>query len=240
VTGEVVSLPAPGYAAKRGRDGPAGERATDAGALKSRPGGTETSCNTNQEVTMVVTRTVVNTLTSAMRPVQRVLGGSVVAAVATACLVSGSTSGTTAGAAHDTEVSTSVRTTLVSGSTLSAPDFEKKVQRLVNVRRERHDRRPLTLAPCTDKVANRWSTHLAATETLVHQSMRKVLRTCDAAYAGETIGSGDLTPTLLVTMWMQSPTHRKILLSASPRRIGVGARQSAGGEWFVTANFMRF
>ena len=41
-------------------------------------------------------------------------------------------------------------------------------------------------------------------------------------------------------MWMHSPPHRAVLMSKSPRRIGIGATPNARGEWVVAANFMRF
>ena len=41
-------------------------------------------------------------------------------------------------------------------------------------------------------------------------------------------------------MWMESPGHRRILLSRDARRIGIGANHSTSGGWVVAANFVRF
>ena len=68
----------------------------------------------------------------------------------------------------------------------------------------------------------------------------RLLNKCDAYYAGETLGRGAITPQTLVSMWMHSPPHRAVLMSRSPRRIGIGATPNARGEWVVAANFMRF
>jgi uncharacterized protein YkwD len=116
--------------------------------------------------------------------------------------------------------------------------YEQGVQHWVNQVRKQHHLRPLSIAGCTDSVAERWSSHLAATNGFYHQSMTRLLSKCHARYAGETLGRGAITPRHLVTMWMHSPPHRAVLMSKSPTRIGIGATPSAG-QWVVAANFMR-
>jgi len=122
----------------------------------------------------------------------------------------------------------------------SANVYEQQVQYYVNVQRRAHHLAPLSMATCTDAVAERWSAYLAAHDAFFHQSMTRLLNTCDAYYAGETLGRGAITPQTLVSMWMHSPPHRAVLMSRSPRRIGIGATPNARGEWVVAANFMRF
>jgi uncharacterized protein YkwD len=121
---------------------------------------------------------------------------------------------------------------------LSTDTYEARVLARVNAARAHHGRRALTLAPCAVRVANRWSAHLASTGAFVHQSMQKLLRRCDAHYVGETLGRGAMTPKTLVSLWMHSAPHRHVLLSRSPRRIGIGATPDADGQWLVAANFM--
>ena len=117
--------------------------------------------------------------------------------------------------------------------------YEQGVQYWVNRVRKAHGLRPLSLATCTDSVAESWSTHLAVTNSFYHQSMTKLLTKCRARYAVETLGKGAITPRTLVTMWMHSAPHRAVLMSGSPTRIGIGATPSPSGEWVVAANFMR-
>jgi uncharacterized protein YkwD len=125
--------------------------------------------------------------------------------------------------------------------TATAPDtYEKRVQRLVNVRRANHDLSRLRVAACADNVAEDWSYFLAMNGEFFHQSMSDVLDRCDATYAGETLGRGAMAPRKLVRMWMQSPGHRAVLLSSKARRIGVGATPDSDGRWVVAANFIRF
>ena len=65
------------------------------------------------------------------------------------------------------------------------------------------------------------------------------MRTCGARYVGETLGRGAISPRALVGLWMHSTPHRRVLLSRSPRHIGVGATPDRHGAWVVTANLMR-
>jgi uncharacterized protein YkwD len=122
----------------------------------------------------------------------------------------------------------------------SASYYEHGVQYWVNHVRRAHHLKPLRLATCTDAVAERWSAYLASTNGFYHQSMTKLLYQCNAYYAGETLGRGSIKPRTLVNMWMHSAPHRKVLMSHSPTRIGIGATPNARGEWVVAANFMKF
>jgi uncharacterized protein YkwD len=123
----------------------------------------------------------------------------------------------------------------------TAPDvYERRVQRLVNRRRDAHGLRRLRMASCPDTVAEGWSQFLASNNEFFHQSMTDVLNRCNARYAGETLGRGAMSPRKLVRMWMQSPGHRAVLLSSKSRRIGVGATPDTFGRWVVAANFVRF
>ena len=80
----------------------------------------------------------------------------------------------------------SVRTQTATHSAMAPDGYERRVQHWVNVKRNNRDLRALRIARCTDRSAERWSGHLARTDTFYHQSMRKLLRRCDARYAGET------------------------------------------------------
>lgn len=123
---------------------------------------------------------------------------------------------------------------------LSQAVYERRVKRHVNRKRRNHGLGRLRFARCTDGTAERWARHLAANDAFYHQSMYDILAKCDAVYAGETLGRGGMGPRKLVRMWMNSPPHRKVLLSNRSKRIGIGASTNADGAWVVAANFMRF
>jgi uncharacterized protein YkwD len=179
-----------------------------------------------------------------LRPAQRILTAVLVTAVAAACLVS-APSATSIAPARGADVSAVTRAPVALVAQAAFPAFsrryyERRVLNLVNRTRERHHLGKVSPASCTDKVANRWSAHLATTNAFKHQSMTSLLRRCHARYVGEVLGRGTIKPATLVDMWMHSPPHRHVLLSKKPRRIGVGATPNSRGEWVVTANFMRF
>ncbi len=123
---------------------------------------------------------------------------------------------------------------------VSTGSYEGQVGAAVNAVRRQHGLRALTWQSCTDRMAEGWSAKLASTGAFYHRSMSTVLRSCRARYAGETLGRGKISPQTLVSMWMNSPTHRSVLMSSKPTRLGVGATPNSKGEWVVAANFTRF
>jgi uncharacterized protein YkwD len=172
-----------------------------------------------------------------LRPLRRVLAAAAVGVVALAGVTAGSAATTTsAGDAHHafTLAAVSARPAYATST------YESQVQYYVNVERKRHGLAPLSWASCTDGAAERWSSYLAAHDAFYHQSMTALLKRCNARYAGETLAKGNITPRTLVTLWMNSPIHRHVMLSSSPRRIGIGAVPDSHGEWVVAANYMRF
>jgi len=123
---------------------------------------------------------------------------------------------------------------------MSTDVYEKRVRYWINQKRAARGLEPLRQESCTDGVAERWGNYLARTSEFFHQSMGDVLDACGATYAGETLAKGPVGPRQLVRLWMHSPGHRAILLSKSPRRIGIGAYPDASGAWVVAADFTRF
>lgn len=130
-------------------------------------------------------------------------------------------------------------TSTANAASLSANTYEYRVQQLVNERRAARGLPRLSLASCPESTAERWARYLAANNAFYHQSMTRVLNTCNATYAAENLGRGTMTPRRLVQMWMESPTHRAVMLSSKPRRIGIGAAIDGRGRWVIAANFIR-
>lgn len=61
---------------------------------------------------------------------------------------------------------------------------------------------------------------------------------------GETLaaapaGTGFATPKVIVSLWMDSPGHREVLLTARFRDAGVGIRTAADGTRYFTVDFGR-
>jgi uncharacterized protein YkwD len=177
-------------------------------------------------------------LNRVLRPARKIFVTAVVTGVTVAGVAA--TAPTTATAAAPSTATGSLVGVRAASPAYSTGVYEQQVQYYVNVQRKRHGLRALTLASCTDAVAEKWATYLATNDAFYHQSMTALLKRCNARYAGETLGRGTIAPKTLVSMWMNSTAHRRVLMSRTPRRIGVGATPNARGEWVITANFMRF
>ncbi len=156
------------------------------------------------------------------------------------CLVAAGAAVGTAGTASAAPAPPSAVSQATSRPAMAPGNYEKRVQHWVNVQRRRHDLGRLRFARCTDRTAERWSSHLARNNLFYHQSMQRLLTRCNARYAGETLGRGAIAPRRLVRMWMHSDGHRHVLMSSKARRIGIGAEPDAHGRWVIAANFMRF
>ena len=169
-----------------------------------------------------------------LRPARQILTATLVTLVTAAGVTAAAPSTATAAVPAASAVATSSVYPAYSDAY-----YEQGVQYWVNRVRKQHGLRPLSVATCTDGVAESWSSYLATTNSFYHQSMTKLLTKCHARYAGETLGKGAITPRTLVTMWMHSAPPPAGLMSGGPPRSGIGATPSSSGEWVVAANFMR-
>jgi uncharacterized protein YkwD len=115
--------------------------------------------------------------------------------------------------------------------------YVNRIVVLVNARRAAAGLRPLTVSPCATRFAAPWTTRMARTNTLVHQSLAPMLR-CPARRVGENIAYGNVTADQMMTMWMNSPGHRANILNPGFTRIGVGAVRTASGRWWATQDFV--
>ena len=123
---------------------------------------------------------------------------------------------------------------------IAPSSYETQLHSLINRERAKRGLRKLQIEGCTDGFATRWTQHLVDTSSFYHQPIRPILDQCHARYASEMIGWGTSAPRTMVTAWMKSSGHRRLLLSSKPRRIGVGAILNSQGQWIVTVNFTRF
>ncbi len=181
-----------------------------------------------------------------LRPAQRILSVAVIAAFTCVCLMSASgpsTLHTSTWSSHPTTLALTApyqRMAQTAHPAMARSSYERATLRNINAVRRAHHLGTLTFASCSNRVASKWSTHLAVTHGFYHQSMVRLLNVCRARYAGETLGMGTMTPKKLVSLWMHSPPHRHILMSKNPQHIGIGATPNSNGEWVVAAEFMRF
>ena len=176
-----------------------------------------------------------------LKNVRRLLVNGLVAVCAVTALAAPETTATAG--AEPTRPVTAASLNLVATQAyphLSSGAYERGVQYWVNRQRARHGLRALRFASCTDAVAESWGQYLASNNAFYHQSMTTIMKRCHARWAGETLARGSVTPRGVVRMWMNSPPHRAVLMSRSPRTIGIGSYPNAYGQWVTAANFMRF
>jgi uncharacterized protein YkwD len=106
----------------------------------------------------------------------------------------------------------------------------------VHTNTERGDRHltPLKKSTCLDRYAERQARAMARKNTMYHQQLGPILRTCHLDEVGENIAFGFTTGAAVTAGWMASPPHRANLLNPDHRLIGVGAYQDSHGWWYVS------
>lgn len=122
---------------------------------------------------------------------------------------------------------------------LSLDEYEDRVLVKVNRNRRAAGLRPVRyFQTCVDGFAERWAAHLASTGEFVHRDQRRILDRCNFTWAGETLVRGTaLTPAGAVRAWMNSPTHRAVLMKPRANRAGIGVRIDLRGRVVGVLNF---
>ena len=133
---------------------------------------------------------------------------------------------------------------------------ERRVLGAINIVRAAHDLAPLRFRPSLVRAARAHARDMAGRDVLTHLSdngwtvgtrVRYFGYTTDGCTfwkAGENIacaqvGSGFATSRAIVSLWMDSPDHREVLLTRSFRDIGVGIRLSGDGWRYFTVDLGR-
>ncbi len=163
-----------------------------------------------------------------------------VAAVATAAglvLASGPAQASTSSTPHLWSASTTSAPVLsVAPLSTTAASYSSQVLSATNAQRKAHGLGALTASSCLNSFAGKWSSHLAGTHTLVHQSLSPFLSTCHVSWAAENIGDGNVTAAQMVSLFMGDAAHRANVLGTQYKHIGIGAVRS-GTTWYVVQDF---
>ncbi|GAA2324459.1 CAP domain-containing protein [Streptomyces kunmingensis] len=110
----------------------------------------------------------------------------------------------------------------------------------VNERRAEAGCRPVRLRSSLNRAARAHSADMARSGRLEHtgsdgsdplQRMRAA--GYRPAYAGEAIADGADTASAVVTLWMDSPSHRDLILTCRFTHAGVGMADGSGGPWWT-------
>jgi uncharacterized protein YkwD len=126
------------------------------------------------------------------------------------------------------------------GAAIGPNSAELAILRAVNGVRARNGRRPLGLGPALHRAARFHSVDMARRGYFEHGSFVQRLRRFGvrARAIGENIAYATepgFSASVVLQMWMTSPSHRAVLLDPSFRRIGVGV--AGGSARLVTADF---
>ena len=128
--------------------------------------------------------------------------------------------------------------------TASNPGYEERVVQLVNAERARYGLDALYMDSRISDVARLKSKDMADLNYFSHYSptygmASDMLLRFGINYSawGENIASGQDTPEIVVSQWMNSPSHRENILSPYFPFIGVGYYVGADGTPFWTQMF---
>jgi uncharacterized protein YkwD len=118
--------------------------------------------------------------------------------------------------------------------------YASRILSLLNRERTRYGLRPLQRSRCSTSWAERWSSTMASSQRLHHQSMRSMLRECGARRAAENIAYGNVSAEEMMKKWMSSRGHRANILDPKLGYVGVGAARSGDGNWYAVQDFLGF
>jgi uncharacterized protein YkwD len=125
------------------------------------------------------------------------------------------------------------------GAKLSQATYETRLRTWVNRIRQDRGVRPISVRPCHDGFAERWTGFLTRNSEFRHQDLGPYMDRCKLSKAGEILALGGVTPRRMVWMWMHSPEHRRILLDRSFGLSGIAARRDPRGYWVGCIDFGR-
>jgi uncharacterized protein YkwD len=118
-----------------------------------------------------------------------------------------------------------------------AEKYAAAAVKATNVKRVAHDRGRLAVNSCLKKMAARQAQRMADQRSMFHQRMGPIQRRCHMGWVGENVAMGFLSGTAVVNAWMNSPEHRKNLLSRHYTLIGIAARKGSDGLWYASQVF---
>ena len=122
---------------------------------------------------------------------------------------------------------------------LNLDEYEDRILVKVNKNRRAAGLQPVRyFQSCVDGFAERWAAHLASSGEFVHRDQHRILDRCNFTWAGEALVRGTaLTPAEAVRAWMNSPTHRAVLMKPRANRAGIGVRIDLRGRVVGVLNF---
>jgi uncharacterized protein YkwD len=121
--------------------------------------------------------------------------------------------------------------------------YEARVLQLVNAERAKYGLGALVYDRQLDRAAEGHNAQQAATRTMSHDAIgdgdpgSRIAATGFRKAWGENVAAGQTSPEQVVAEWMASPGHRRNILDADFRRMGVSYSTSADGRAFWAQEF---
>lgn len=113
----------------------------------------------------------------------------------------------------------------IAGTPAHAGRPQRRLLRMINDARRRHDARPLKMARRLTRLARRHSRQMARSRTLFHSSRRI------GGTWGENVGYTYHRLRSIHRAFMRSRSHRRNILSRKFRRVGIGYDRSGRRLW---------
>ncbi len=112
-----------------------------------------------------------------------------------------------------------------------------QVLELVNLERAQQDLQPVVVNPALTKIAADYSCRLVTGKFFAHQDPESGYGPGERAIAGrytfyaigENLAAGQESPAEVMKVWMESTSHRRIILDPSWKEVGIAVR--FGGEY---------
>lgn len=117
-------------------------------------------------------------------------------------------------------------------------EYASAAFRTTNKVRVDRDRSKLDNDRCLRLAAARQAEKMSGQETIFHQVLGPLLSGCLLSSVGENVAYGYKTGRSVVWKgWMKSPGHRRNILTRRWTQMGIAARQSDDGVWYVAQVF---
>ena len=136
---------------------------------------------------------------------------------------------------------TASRLQIPTPATTEDQDLARLLAEQINAERARHGLAPYQYDATVAATAAAHSADQAARRTMSHTGsdgsnagQRLTRNGVTWSSWGENVGAGFTDPAVLLQAWLNSPTHRPIVLSASYTRVGVGVATASNGTRYWT------
>ena len=129
--------------------------------------------------------------------------------------------------------------TAAPASARTPANFQNGIHRLTNDIRADHDKGKLAERKCVKKFAKKQAKKMARQERMFHQALKPIATKCGLTKVGENVAVGFTAPQGVLDAWMDSDGHRRNILDGDFTLLGVGAKQSEDGTWYLAQVFGR-